>query len=126
MTEKRNRGGARRDNSDQDETETLPAADDGSADSARPVASPASRRRGLGMVVLLLLIVALAVVAYRYWGFWQAEPTTAAAPPPPAVTVAKPVVREMRQWTDFTGQFEARESVEIRARVSGYLESVNF
>jgi RND family efflux transporter MFP subunit len=126
MTEKRNRGGARRDNSDQDETETLPAADDGSADSARPVAPPASRRRGLGMVVLLLLVVALAAVAYRYWGFWQAEPTTAAAPPPPAVTVAKPVVREMRQWTDFTGQFEARESVEIRARVSGYLESVNF
>ena len=127
MTEKRNRSGtARRDNSDQDETETLPVAADGSEDPARPVAPPASRRRGLGMIVVLLLVVALAAVAYRYWGFWQGDPAPAAAPPPPAVTVAKPLVREMRQWTDFTGQFEARESVEIRARVSGYLESVNF
>ena len=32
----------------------------------------------------------------------------------------------LREWRDFAGQFEARESVEIRARVSGYLESVNF
>jgi RND family efflux transporter MFP subunit len=32
----------------------------------------------------------------------------------------------MEEWSDFTGQFEARESVEVRARVSGYLESVNF
>ena len=32
----------------------------------------------------------------------------------------------MEEWADFTGQFEARESVEVRARVSGYLESVNF
>jgi RND family efflux transporter MFP subunit len=32
----------------------------------------------------------------------------------------------MEEWADFTGQFEAQESVEVRARVSGYLESVNF
>jgi RND family efflux transporter MFP subunit len=128
MTEKRNRGGAaRRDTSAQDDTEALPVNDNGGAENpARADPPPASRRRSLGMVVLLVLAVALAAAAYRYWGFWQAEPTTAAAPPPPAVTVAKPLVREMRQWTDFTGQFEARESVEIRARVSGYLESVNF
>ena len=128
MTEKRNRGGAaRRDTSAQDDTETLPVDDNRGAEGpAHQGAPPAPRRRGLGMVVLLLLVVALAAVAYRYWGFWQAEPTAAAAPPPPTVTVAKPLVREMRQWTDFTGQFEARESVEIRARVSGYLESVNF
>jgi RND family efflux transporter MFP subunit len=54
------------------------------------------------------------------------EQAAPAAPPPPAVTVAKPLVVEMQEWNDFTGQFEARESVEIRARVSGYLESVNF
>ena len=127
MTEKRNRsGGGRRDASDQDATESLPADDGGTDEPVGTAAPPASRRRGFGMVVALLLVVALAAVAYRYWGFWQGEPATTAAPPPPAVTVAKPLVREMRQWTDFTGQFEARESVEIRARVSGYLESVNF
>jgi RND family efflux transporter MFP subunit len=32
----------------------------------------------------------------------------------------------MEEWADFTGQFEARESVEVRPRVSGYLESINF
>ncbi len=40
--------------------------------------------------------------------------------------MSKPLVKEMEEWSDFTGQFEARESVEVRARVSGYLESVNF
>jgi RND family efflux transporter MFP subunit len=40
--------------------------------------------------------------------------------------VAKPLVQTLREWRDFTGQFEAKESVEIRARVNGYLESVNF
>ena len=46
--------------------------------------------------------------------------------PPPAVTVAKPVVKEIVEYDDFTGRFEAVESVEIRARVSGYLDKVAF
>jgi RND family efflux transporter MFP subunit len=75
---------------------------------------------------LLLLVIALAALGYRYWGFWQTGPATQAAPPAPPVTVAKPLVKDMEEWSDFTGQFEARESVEVRARVSGYLESVNF
>jgi RND family efflux transporter MFP subunit len=40
--------------------------------------------------------------------------------------VAKPLIKDLMEWKDFTGQFEAQESVEIRARVSGYLESINF
>ena len=75
---------------------------------------------------LLLLVIAVAALLYRYWGFWQGEQAAAPAPPPPAVTVSKPLVKEMEEWSDFTGQFEARESVEVRARVSGYLESINF
>ena len=47
-------------------------------------------------------------------------------PPAPPVTVSTPLVETIQEWNDFTGQFEAEESVEIRARVSGYLESVNF
>ena len=49
-----------------------------------------------------------------------------AAPPPPAVTVATPLVKRITEWDEFTGRFEATESVEVRARVSGYLQSVNF
>jgi RND family efflux transporter MFP subunit len=50
----------------------------------------------------------------------------AAAPAPPPVTVAKPVVKEIVEFDEFTGRFDAIGSVEIRARVGGYLESVHF
>lgn len=53
----------------------------------------------------------------------------AAPPPPPGpppVTVAKPVVKEIVEMDEFTGRFEAPETVELRARVGGYLQSVSF
>ena len=55
-------------------------------------------------------------------------PAAAQAPggPPPTVTVAKPVVRDVVEYDEFTGRFEAADSVEIRARVSGYLDKVTF
>ena len=46
--------------------------------------------------------------------------------PPPKVTVSQPVVREIIEWDEYTGRLEAVESVEVRARVSGYLESIHF
>lgn len=46
--------------------------------------------------------------------------------PPPTVTVAEPLVREVVQEAEYTGRFEAVEFVELRARVSGYLDSINF
>lgn len=49
-----------------------------------------------------------------------------AAPPPMPVTVAKPLVRQIAEWDDFTGRFAPVESVEVRARVSGYLDSIHF
>src|SRR5262245_48451616 len=48
------------------------------------------------------------------------------APAPPKVTVSRPVVRDVVEWDEYTGRLEAVESVEVRARVSGYLQSVNF
>jgi RND family efflux transporter MFP subunit len=47
-------------------------------------------------------------------------------PPPPKVTVSQPVVRELIEWDEYTGRLEAVDSVEVRARVSGYLESIHF
>ena len=69
---------------------------------------------------------AAAALLYHYWGFWKGNQAAQTAPPPPTVTVAKPLIKKMQEWSDFTGQFEARESVEVRPRVSGYLESINF
>ena len=48
------------------------------------------------------------------------------APPPPPVTVAMPLAREVVDWDDYVGRFEAIESVEVKPRVSGYLQSVHF
>ena len=49
-----------------------------------------------------------------------------AAPPPPTVTVAAPLQQTLVDWDDYVGQFIAVDSVDIRPRVSGYLQSVNF
>ncbi|MEZ5875422.1 MAG: efflux RND transporter periplasmic adaptor subunit [Hyphomicrobiales bacterium] len=87
----------------------------------------APTQRGGRILLIVIAVIAVAALAYRYMVVPQSgQPATQATPPAPAVTVAKPLVETLREWRDFTGQFEAQESVEIRARVSGYLESVNF
>lgn len=57
-----------------------------------------------------------------------ATPAQAQAPggPPPKVTVAKPVVRQIVEQDQYTGRFDPIEYVEVRARVTGYLEKINF
>jgi RND family efflux transporter MFP subunit len=47
-------------------------------------------------------------------------------PPPPTVTVAPVEQKELVEWNEFTGRAEAVESVEVRPRVSGYLQEVRF
>ena len=49
-----------------------------------------------------------------------------APPPPPNVTVAHPLAKQIVDWDDFVGQFVAIDSVDVRPRVSGYLQSVAF
>jgi multidrug efflux system membrane fusion protein len=52
------------------------------------------------------------------------KPAGNASPPP--VTVSKPIQKVISEWDEYTGRFQALETVEIRARVSGFIESVNF
>jgi RND family efflux transporter MFP subunit len=47
-------------------------------------------------------------------------------PPPPVVAVSQPVQREIVEWDEYTGRFDAVETVEMRARVSGHLTEVRF
>jgi RND family efflux transporter MFP subunit len=49
-----------------------------------------------------------------------------AAPPPPAVTVAKPTKQTVTDYDEYVGRFVAVDMVEVRARVSGYLEKIGF
>jgi RND family efflux transporter MFP subunit len=51
---------------------------------------------------------------------------TQQGPPPAAVTVAPVEQKEIVEWSEFTGRTEPVESVEIRPRVSGYLQEVRF
>ncbi len=52
----------------------------------------------------------------------QAQPPT----PLPVVSVTQPVVREVVEWDEYIGRLESPETVEVRARVSGYLDKVHF
>ena len=54
------------------------------------------------------------------------DATATAQVPAPQVSVAPALEREVTEWDEFTGRVEAVESVEIRPRVTGYIESVNF
>src|SRR5687767_6505382 len=53
-------------------------------------------------------------------------PAGAPAPPPPSVTVSYPFEREVIDHADFTGRTAAVETVDVRARVWGYLDKVSF
>ncbi|MBN8552222.1 MAG: efflux RND transporter periplasmic adaptor subunit [Caulobacterales bacterium] len=68
---------------------------------------------------LLLTLTAVVLVACGS----QAEQ---AAPPPPEVTVSQPLVGEVVDWDEFPGRFEAPQSVDVRARVGGYIQAVHF
>ena len=48
------------------------------------------------------------------------------SPPPPRVTVAPVEQKEIVEWSEFTGRVEPVESVEVRPRVSGYIQEVRF
>jgi RND family efflux transporter MFP subunit len=71
------------------------------------------------MTLVFLLASALA-------GCSDSQNKGATAPPPPAVTVAAPVQRTVVDQDEYVGRFVPVDMVEVRARVSGYLESVHF
>jgi RND family efflux transporter MFP subunit len=72
------------------------------------------------LAFLLLFVPALAAC-----GESQSQPQTA-TPPPPQVTIAKPVSKMIADQDEYVGRFVAVESVEVRARVPGYLDAIHF
>jgi len=54
------------------------------------------------------------------------KPAPPPAPPPPPVTIAKLIKKEIVEWDVYTGRTDAVESVDIRPRVSGYIDNVTF
>lgn len=72
-------------------------------------------------------IAACALLVLAACGNGAAE-KGAGGPPqgPPPVTVAQPLVQRIVDWDDYVGRFEAVKTVEVRPRVSGYLQSIHF
>lgn len=102
------------------------SAPEPAATTASPPATKHSPRWIIGIVCLGAVVFG---GGYYYFRHYQGSmtPAAAAAPAaPPPVTVAKPLLKEITEWDEFTGQFAAVDEVEIRARVSGYLESIHF
>lgn len=48
------------------------------------------------------------------------------APPPPTVSVAQPLKRNVTDWDEYVGRFEAIQGVEVMPRVSGQIVAINF
>jgi RND family efflux transporter MFP subunit/putative MATE family efflux protein len=73
-------------------------------------------------LIVLLLIVSSCLAL----GGCKREPLALAATPPPVVVVSHPVEREVSDYYEYTGRTAAKDAVEVRARVSGYLVNVYF
>jgi RND family efflux transporter MFP subunit len=74
---------------------------------------------------MLAAAIILTAPALAACGQGQSKPS-AAAPAPPQVTVAKPVSKRIADQDEYVGRFVAVESVEVRARVAGYLAAIHF
>lgn len=53
-------------------------------------------------------------------------PADAQAPQAIPVAVAKPLAKRITRWDEYSGRFEAVNTVEVRARVSGFIEKIHF
>ena len=81
--------------------------------------------RSTSGVPVLALAVSLLFAAVITACSSQAEPA-AGMPPPPEVSVAQVLSKQVSEWDDFTGRVTAIETVELRPRVSGYVERVAY
>ena len=88
-------------------------------------AQPAGLRRLPRWQRGALILLPVAVVAAGV-GMASREPAAVAAPPPPVVTVAAPLVRQVSEWDEYIGRFEASRTVEVRPRVAGAVIGVHF
>jgi len=77
------------------------------------------RKRALGIMAVIAALVAA-------WFVFGGTGHEAPPAPPATVTVSAPLQREITEWDEFIGRFEASRAVEIRPRVSGAITAVHF
>lgn len=72
------------------------------------------------------ILLSAATLSVALLALTACSPPKLVVPPPPKVTVAHPQMGTVTNWDEYPGHLEAVESVEIRPRVSGYIESIHF
>ena len=77
--------------------------------------------RSASFILPVILATVLAACSHS-----QAHSNANAAPPQPSVTVAAVISRSLHHWEELTGEVQAVNSVEVRPRVSGFIDSVQF
>ena len=82
-------------------------------------------RKG-SFAALLGLAALTAFLSFSGVGHSRAKPQPAAKAALPQVTVAEVIHRPLREWQEFSGRLQAVNTVEIRPRVSGYVDRVAF
>jgi RND family efflux transporter MFP subunit len=80
----------------------------------------------MSIVSILRIAISMSLTAALLTACGEAPPKGQAAPPPAQVTVSKPVQKLVTDRDEYVGRFVALDYVEIRARVSGYLEQIHF
>ncbi len=75
---------------------------------------------------LLRSAIPLALIAALLAGCGEQKTQAQGAPPAPTVTVAKPTKKLVSDRDEYVGRFIAFDYVEVRARVSGYLDKILF
>jgi RND family efflux transporter MFP subunit len=81
----------------------------------------------LKLTSVVVTVVPVVLLAVAGLGFRGGEKQAAGQkPPPPAVTVAPVETKEVVEMDEFTGRVEPLETVEVRPRVSGYIQQVRF
>jgi RND family efflux transporter MFP subunit len=81
----------------------------------------------IGMIKIIQLTIGTGILcAAALLGGCGKSGEAGQAPPPPQVSVATVLEKRVKDWDEFTGRFQAVETVEIRPRVSGYIDRVAF
>jgi multidrug efflux system membrane fusion protein len=71
-------------------------------------------------------LLLICMTAAHSLGGCDNKPVASANPMPPAVTVSRPLMQKITEWDEYTGRFVAVNTVEVRARVSGFIDSLHF
>lgn len=87
---------------------------------------PSTRRRFRVASIVAGFVIAGAFIASTFTPAVAADSAAAAPPPAPKVTVASVEEKLLTEHEEIVGRVDAAETVELRARVSGHLDAVNF